>query len=190
VIRPWLLTSFLVSAAPAFAADEIHWTVIDPNTVTFDWRGTNNTIRYGVTASYDTAGTLSWTPDVDDTGSYVISFHAPNALTTTALTSIQISESVGVGTPSRVPVLSLESALPNPSRGTLRITYAVASSEPVGLDLADASGRVLVHQDLGSPGPGRHVYLLGRSSEVTPGLYWLRLTQARHTQVAKIAFLR
>jgi len=42
------------------AADEIHWTIIGPTAVTFDWRGSSseNTIRYGTSAgSYTTTVT-------------------------------------------------------------------------------------------------------------------------------------
>jgi hypothetical protein len=34
------------------AADEIHWTIKGQAAVTFDWRGPENTIRYGTTTSY------------------------------------------------------------------------------------------------------------------------------------------
>ncbi len=33
-------------------ADEVHWTVTGPTSVTFDWRGQASTIRYGTTPSY------------------------------------------------------------------------------------------------------------------------------------------
>src|SRR5438093_4947925 len=39
-------------AGSAFAADEIHWTITGQTSVTFDWRGTENTIRYGLTTAY------------------------------------------------------------------------------------------------------------------------------------------
>jgi hypothetical protein len=47
-----VLLCILGAASPAFAADEIHWTIIGQTAVTFDWRETsqdmgNNTIRYG-----------------------------------------------------------------------------------------------------------------------------------------------
>ena len=41
--------SLVVSAAPVRAADEIHWTIVAPTTVTFDWRGSETQIRYGLT---------------------------------------------------------------------------------------------------------------------------------------------
>jgi calcineurin-like phosphoesterase family protein len=34
------------------AADEIHWTMTGLQSVTFDWRGTDATLRYGTTAAY------------------------------------------------------------------------------------------------------------------------------------------
>jgi hypothetical protein len=59
------LAAALTWAAPALAADEIHWTLIGPTTVTFDWRGSETTIRYALTASYGqtaTAGAPTPTP--------------------------------------------------------------------------------------------------------------------------------
>jgi hypothetical protein len=39
-------------AAVALAADEIHWTLTGPTSVTFDWRGGDSTIHYGPTPEY------------------------------------------------------------------------------------------------------------------------------------------
>ncbi|HXS83383.1 MAG TPA: metallophosphoesterase [Methylomirabilota bacterium] len=61
--RGWLRSGFprlralaLILAAlhpgTALAADEIHWTMTGPRSVVFDWRGTGNTLRYGLTAHY------------------------------------------------------------------------------------------------------------------------------------------
>ena len=36
------------TASLAFAADEIHWTFTGPTSVTFDWRGADSTIHYGL----------------------------------------------------------------------------------------------------------------------------------------------
>ncbi len=54
-----LLTAATLSAlaSPAFAADEIHWTIIGPNAVTFDWRGADTSIRYGLTSGYGLTAT-------------------------------------------------------------------------------------------------------------------------------------
>jgi hypothetical protein len=46
------LASLLAFTAPAFAADEIHFTIMGQTAVSFDWRGAENTIRYGLTIAY------------------------------------------------------------------------------------------------------------------------------------------
>ena len=43
---------FLLSLGTAFGADNIHWTITGPTSVTFDWRGSDSTIFYGLTTSY------------------------------------------------------------------------------------------------------------------------------------------
>ncbi len=42
----------LLAAMPSWAADEIHWTLTGPNSVTLDWRGSGSGVRYGLTSSY------------------------------------------------------------------------------------------------------------------------------------------
>jgi hypothetical protein len=44
----------IVALAPTtpHAADEVHWTLTGPTSVSFDWRGTETTIRYGLTTAY------------------------------------------------------------------------------------------------------------------------------------------
>ena len=41
----------------AVAADEIHWTMTGPRSVTFDWRGGGPTLRYGLTSQYGRTAT-------------------------------------------------------------------------------------------------------------------------------------
>src|SRR5207247_3876215 len=43
----------LAPAVTAHAADEIHWTITGAASVSFDWRGSESTIRYGLTPAYD-----------------------------------------------------------------------------------------------------------------------------------------
>ena len=58
-----VLVLALAMAAPAHAADEIHWTLVGPTTVTFDWRGSETTIRYGLTPAYGlTASSVAPSP--------------------------------------------------------------------------------------------------------------------------------
>ena len=53
-MRPRLLLCLLFTLLPATAraADEIHWTFTGPTSVTFDWRGTESSVRYGLTSLY------------------------------------------------------------------------------------------------------------------------------------------
>ena len=48
-----------VFVTPARSADEIHWTIIGPSAVSFDWRGSETTIRYGITTSYGQTATAA-----------------------------------------------------------------------------------------------------------------------------------
>ena len=43
----------------AFPADEIHWTITGQTSVTFDWRGPESTIAYGLTPSYGQTATAA-----------------------------------------------------------------------------------------------------------------------------------
>ena len=53
-----LLLAALLAAPPVRAADEIHWTLTGPSSVTFDWRGSDEALRFGLTSLYgsDAAG--------------------------------------------------------------------------------------------------------------------------------------
>ncbi|HEV8479847.1 MAG TPA: metallophosphoesterase [Candidatus Eisenbacteria bacterium] len=42
----------LAAAPPVWAADEIHWTITGPTSVTLDWRGDDSSLRYGRSAGY------------------------------------------------------------------------------------------------------------------------------------------
>src|SRR5258705_11487956 len=52
------LASLQVGSAEA-ATDEVHWTIMGQTSVTFDWRGAENTIRFGLTTSYGQTVTAS-----------------------------------------------------------------------------------------------------------------------------------
>src|SRR6267142_201067 len=51
------LLCLLLLAAPAWAADEVHWTFTGPTSVTVDWRGSETSVRYGTTTSYGQTAT-------------------------------------------------------------------------------------------------------------------------------------
>jgi hypothetical protein len=78
----------------------------------------------------------------------------------------------------------------NPSRGSLRVRYALAQSGPAGLDLVDIGGRRLRHVDVTAFGPGTHDVDLGSAGSLRPGVYWVRLAQGEHVAVRKVAVVR
>ena len=52
-----LFVAALLLPTPARSADEIHWTFTGPTSVTVDWRGSESTIRYGLTTGYGSTAT-------------------------------------------------------------------------------------------------------------------------------------
>jgi hypothetical protein len=60
--RALLFGASLMAAGGAFAADEIHWTITGQTSVTFDWRGPENTISYGTSPGATTSTTTAVTP--------------------------------------------------------------------------------------------------------------------------------
>ncbi len=47
-----LLAALLLIPQAALAADEIHWTFTGPTSISVDWRGSETTLRYGLTSAY------------------------------------------------------------------------------------------------------------------------------------------
>ena len=59
----FLAPFLMLLGAPAQAADEVHWTMTGPTSVTLDWRGSETSVRYGTTAAYgQTATAVTPTP--------------------------------------------------------------------------------------------------------------------------------
>src|SRR5438067_2285463 len=63
-----VLWSAFIRIAPSFAdvpVDEVHYTFAGPTSVTLDWRGTAQDVRYGLSTAYDSTATgaaPAWTP--------------------------------------------------------------------------------------------------------------------------------
>jgi PKD repeat protein len=53
--------ALILAVAPARAAEQIHWTIMGPRAVSFDWVGVENTIEYGLTPALG-ASTRAYTP--------------------------------------------------------------------------------------------------------------------------------
>ena len=55
--RPTAAVSPYIGRAASAANDEVHWTITGLNSVTLDWRGPSNALRYGVTTAYGATAT-------------------------------------------------------------------------------------------------------------------------------------
>jgi hypothetical protein len=72
--------------------------------------------------------------------------------------------------------------------GTVRVEFALPDRGPARLDLVDVVGRLVETSDVGSFGPGRHAFTLGR--DLRSGIYLVRLTHERGQMRAKVAVVR
>jgi PKD repeat protein len=77
---------------------------------------------------------------------------------------------------------------PNPSRGQLHLEFTLADGQPVALQVLDLMGRRVAERDLGSPGPGRHVFELRQP--LPPGLYAVRLVQGSQARIMKAVVVK
>ncbi len=132
-------------ATPAASADGIHWTIIGPTAVTFDWRGSETTIRFGLTTAYGqtvTAATPSPLP-----------FSSPGPFWEARLTGLQSNTlyhySIGTG-----PDHTFRTPPPRGSSG-----FTVAAQGDVG-DVASYS-RLAGVQDLIRGASPAFVLMLG-----------------------------
>src|SRR5882672_11057488 len=81
-----VLALWLGATPAALAAEEIHWTITGPASVTFDWRGTTseNTIRYGLSA-----GNYPTTVTAVNPSAPLIPFSSPGPLWEAKITGLQ-----------------------------------------------------------------------------------------------------
>src|SRR5262249_20091620 len=84
----------------------------------------------------------------------------------------------------------LEGFRPNPAIGDAIAAFALPSAEPATLELLDLTGRRVLSREVGSLGAGRHTVRLDSDSSVPAGVYWIRLRQGAHLQVARGVVMR
>ena len=86
---------------------------------------------------------------------------------------------------------ALDAVRPNPSPGgSLTVNFALAGAEPARLERIDSMGRRMASRDVGVLGAGRHAVDLATGRRLTPGVYFVRLTQGRSARAARVALLR
>ena len=83
---------------------------------------------------------------------------------------------------------ALAGAIPNPAPGRdLHVTFSLPSPQPARLELYDLTGRLVSAREVGTLGAGEHSLQLEADGRVSPGMYWLRLSQASQRATARIA---
>lgn len=72
--------------------------------------------------------------------------------------------------------------------GSVRLDFALPDAAPARLELMDIAGRLVASSEVGSLGPGRHEFALGR--DLPSGIYLVRLSHPQGQARAKVAVVR
>jgi hypothetical protein len=64
--------------------------------------------------------------------------------------------------------------------------FSLPSWQPAELELYDLTGRRVSARDVGTLGPGEHSLQLAADMRISPGMYWLRLSQGSERSTARI----
>jgi hypothetical protein len=88
-----------------------------------------------------------------------------------------------------VTEFALKSVSPNPAADRMSASFVLASAAPASLQLLDVAGRSLLSREVGALGAGPHRIDLATAGRVPPGLYFLRLAQAGHVAMTRVAIV-
>lgn len=96
-----------------------------------------------------------------------------------------------VGVEPAEVTLSLAGTLQNPVLGTEAIVrFSLPDASPAWLELLDVMGRRVVRREVGTLGAGPHQVRLSEGTSIPPGVYHLRLSNTRATQVRKTVIVQ
>ena len=96
---------------------------------------------------------------------------------------------VWVTTPASAE-FALRGMSPNPAVAELWVSFSLPNDVPATLELLDLSGRRVLAADAGQLGAGVHRLSLGKSANVPPGVYLVRLRQGVRSLITKAAVVR
>ena len=126
-----------------------------------------------------------------DGGAYVLAFgQAPSSVSPTGsafLTHVTQRSIAGVTPPAGSHGLVLEVA-PNPAHGALTARLVLPDARDASLGLYDSAGRRLRTVRLQGAGP--HTARFDRLGGLSPGLYWVRLSQGSRARAVRIALMK
>lgn len=92
----------------------------------------------------------------------------------------------------RVPLVAafaLDGAWPNPVSGVPLVRFSLDSPARATLELLDTAGRRLAAREVGALGAGAHIAQLAPAERLSPGVYWLRLSQGGRVRTARAVVL-
>jgi hypothetical protein len=79
---------------------------------------------------------------------------------------------------------------PNPSATGFRVSFSLPSAAPATLELVSVTGRLIETRNVGRAASGPQEIDLGKAQKLSPGAYWVRLTQAGRTFSQRVIAVR
>lgn len=186
-------TQFLSWGALSTPASLTASSSADPGVAHLEWTITNATGPYvGVyrrsagqpwssigTAQANGSGVVSFAdasvPEGGDFG-YMLVVPSQHGTTVGGETWVDVPSATGVD-PRNGVSLSIARIAPNPAAGRFTVSFALPASGAARLELIDLAGRRVVERDLSGLGAGSHQITIDRARDLSPGMYFLRLTQ-------------
>jgi hypothetical protein len=86
--------------------------------------------------------------------------------------------------------LALQGARPNPATSAIRVWFTLPTNEPATLEVVDVAGRRMLRREIGTLGPGSHSVTLDTAPMLSPGLYFLRLSQGTRRLTDRVVVMR
>jgi DNA-binding beta-propeller fold protein YncE len=79
---------------------------------------------------------------------------------------------------------------PNPARGDhVTVEFVLARPDQARLELLDVAGRCVIGREVGTLGAGQHKIKLAAGGRLSPGLYFVKLTQGDRSASARVVIL-
>jgi hypothetical protein len=103
---------------------------------------------------------------------------------------VEVTRPPGGGAVPGTRGLSLAGARPNPASRGLAVAFALPDDQPAELTVFDLNGRRILTRALSGFGAGEHVFDVGTSPGLVPGVYMIRLTQGSQSVTTKAVLLR
>ena len=83
------------------------------------------------------------------------------------------------------PSFSLAGFSPNPATREARVSFSLAGRGPATIDVVDVNGRRVASRRIDAPTAGAQSIAIAPEGGLSPGLYFVKLTQGGRTRVAR-----